>query len=839
MKIESGTKLGRYEIRSKIGEGGMGEVYLANDTELDRPVAIKVLPGKLAADQQRLQRFIQEAKAASALNHPHILTIYEIGSFGNTRFMASEFIDGETLRAYMRAPRKLTEILEVAIQTASALATAHAAGIIHRDIKPENIMVRRDGYVKVLDFGLAKLTESPAATSDPEAATRAMVNTGAGTVMGTANYMSPEQAKGTQVDARSDIWSLGAVLYEMIAARVPFPGETPTETISLIMLKEPAPVTRFAPEVPGELERIITKTLTKDREERYQTMKDLLIDLRALKRKLEVDAEIDRTVAPELRAGISTSSDISRASTASAVSAPPTAAASASGVSSAEYIASGIKRHKLLVAASVVLIVFGTVLGWWYWHARNTEVAIESIAVLPFANQNGNSNDEWLSDGVTESIINSLTQLPNLKVIARSSVFRYKGKEIDPLTVGKELGVRAVLTGRLTQHGDDLVISAELVDVRDNKQIWGQHYNRKISDTLAVQEDIAREITDKLRVQLTGEERTRMSKRYTDNPEAYQLYLKGRYYWNKRTVDGFRKAIEFFKQALDRDPNYALAYSGLADSYSLLSNYGANPADETMPQARAAAQKALALDDNLAEAHASLAEILHNYDWDFPAEERELKRAVALNPNYATAHQWSAEYLSAMGRSEEAIAEARRAVELDPLSLIINRVYGESFYYARRYDEAIAQFRKTIEIDSSFATAHASLGDACAMKGMYNEAVAEYTKAAELGLGASDARTTAGMREAFAKNGWRGYWQFQLADLTKLRQETGNGYTPPYLIAQACVQLGDKEKAIEWLETGFRERDAFMPMIKVEPMLDGLRSDPRFADLIRRMRFPQ
>src|SRR5712692_4816975 len=441
MSIAAGTKLGRYEIRSKIGEGGMGEVYLALDTELGRIVAIKILPEALASNQRRLERFIQEARAASALNHPHILTIYEIGTTGATHFIATELIDGEPLRQHIRKGMKLAEILDIAIQAGSALAAAHEASIIHRDIKPENIMVRRDGYIKLLDFGLAKLTEP--SIIDSEAPTRAMVDTREGTVMGTANYMSPEQAQGTKVDARTDLWSLGAVLYEMVTGQVPFAGQTPTETISLILQKEPAPLTRYTHEVPAELDRIVTKALTKDREARYQTAKDLLIDLRNLKRKLEVDAEIDRTVPSELRAGSSTSGGPGTPATASgaAATASPSTAHAAS---SAEYIFSGIKRHKLAAAIAVGVLVLGAVGLSFYLHARNTEVAIESIAVLPFVNQNTEADTEYLSDGLAESLIYRLSQLPNLKVSPTSSVFRYKGKEIDPVKIGQELGVRAV-----------------------------------------------------------------------------------------------------------------------------------------------------------------------------------------------------------------------------------------------------------------------------------------------------------------------------------------------------------------------------------------------------------
>ncbi|HSE35773.1 MAG TPA: serine/threonine-protein kinase, partial [Blastocatellia bacterium] len=637
MTINSGTKVGRYEVRSPIGAGGMGEVYLAFDTELDRTVAIKILPEALATDDQRLQRFIQEAKAASALNHPHILTIYEIGKVGASRFIATEFIDGDTLRKRIDAGIKLLEILEISIQACSALAAAQAAGIIHRDIKPENIMVRRDGYIKVLDFGLAKLTEPEGSTTDAEAPTRAMVNTGAGTVMGTANYMSPEQAKGISVDARTDLWSLGAVLYEMITGHAPFAGETPTETISLILQKEPAPLIRYARDVPAELERIVTKALTKDREERYQTAKDMLIDLRNLKRKVEVDAEIDRTVPPEFRAATKSSGQHTPATASGWTSANGTTG-TALAPSSAEYIVSGIKQHKLaaaVVAGLVLMAVVAGVIGISTYLGRGAaEAAIDSIAVLPLVNQNRDPDSEYLSDGLTESIINSLAQLPNLKVVPSSSAFRYKGKEVDPLVAGKEMGVRAILTGRIMQRGDTVTISAALIDVRDNKQLWGEQYSEKVSELLSVQREIAKQITSNLRLKLSGEVQTRATRHYTDNPEAYESYLKGRFYWNKRTGEGLKKSIEFFNQAIEKDPSYALAYAGLSEAYGLLPLYTAVSPRDSFPQAKAAAQKALSIDDSLAEAHVGLANVLTSYDWNFAEAERELRRAIELNPNY-------------------------------------------------------------------------------------------------------------------------------------------------------------------------------------------------------------
>ena len=736
--IATGTQLGRYEIRSQLGAGGMGEVYLAFDTELDRTVAIKILPEAFASNQQRLQRFVQEAKAASALNHPHILTIYEIGTAGVTRFIATEFIDGDTLRERIRnGSLSLNEILDIAMQAAGALAAAHAAGIIHRDIKPENIMVRRDGYIKLLDFGLAKLTEPADSTTDAEAPTKAMVNTSAGVVMGTANYMSPEQAKGTKVDARTDLWSLGVVLYEMISGQQPFAGETATETISLILQKEPVPLTRYTNEAPAELERIVAKTLTKDREERYQTGKDLLVDLRNLKRKLEVDAEIDRTAPPELHAVTPTSAGQSMPATESG-KAPATSQPSiAHAPSSAEYVVSGIKQHKLAAAVAVIVLVLGAFGLVAYLRARATEVAIESIAVLPFQNRSTETDTEYLSDGLAESLIYRLSQLPNLKVSPTSSVFRYKGKEIDPVKVGQELGVNAVLSGRIVQRGENLTVSAELVDVRYNKLLWGEQYDRKMSELLATQREIAREIVDKLKLRVSGEEKG-LAKHYTESNEAYQLYLKGRFYWNKRSVEGLQKALEYFQQAIDRDPNFALAYSGMADTYALLGGPEAGgdmPPNEMLPKAKAAALKALEIDETLAEPHVSLAHAKYFYDRDFAGAEREFKRAIELNPNYSVAHHWYAIYLMIVGRQRDSLAEIRRAQELDPLSLSINTWLGHILARSGQSDQAVEQLRKTLEMDPNFILAHFRLGSLYEEKGMYDEAISEFREVLKLSGG--------------------------------------------------------------------------------------------------------
>src|SRR6266498_1133540 len=832
MTLTAGAKLGRYEIRSQLGAGGMGEVYLAFDTELDRTVAIKILPETLVSDPKRLQRFIQEAKAASALNHPHILTIYEVGTSGNSPFIVTEFIDGKTLRRLiLNGSLSLNEILDVAIQTAGALVDAHAAGIIHRDIKPENIMVRRDGYIKVVDFGLAKLTEP--SIIDNEAATRAMVNTHEGMVVGTANYMSPEQAKGTKVDERTDLWSLGAVLYEMISGHPPFEGKTPTEIISLILQKEPAPLTRYTHEVPAELERIVSKALTKNREERYQTARDLLIDLRNLKRKLEVDAEIDRTVAPELRSGPAMTSGQATVATVSGGAAATAPAGAFPASSSAEYIVSGIKQHKLAATIAVLLLVIGGISLGLYLRARNADVAIDSIAVLPFQNRSTEADTEYLSDGLAESLIYRLSQLPNLKVSPTSSVFHYKGREIDPVKVGQELGVNAVLSGRMVQRGDNLTISAELIDVRYNKLLWGEQYDRKMSELLQTQREIAREIVDKLKLKVSGEEKG-LAKHYTESNEAYQLYLKGRFYWNKRNADALRKSVEYFNQAIEKDPNFALAYAGLADAYCVFPTYSAASPRESYPQAKAAAKKAMEIDDTLAEPHASLAWVLFLFDWNFAESDREFQRAIQLNPNYPTAHHWYGDAnLRVTGRFDEAIAQEKRAQELDPLSLIINADLGTTYIYARRYDKAIEQLRKTIEMDPSFYYARWRLGTAYELKGSLHEAMTEYQNARALN---DDPTVLALMGRAYAASGKR---DEASRTLDQLKEIAKHRYVPAYAFALLYAGLGEKDQAFQWLERGYQDRAFDMPYLKVDPLIDSLRSDPRFEDLLRRVGLPQ
>ncbi len=838
MAITAGTKLGRYEIRSKIGAGGMGEVYLAQDTKLARKVALKILPVEIAAHPDWMKRFVQEAKTASALNHPNIITIYEIEHIDSVNFIATEFIDGETLRRRMRkAPMKVGEVLDVAAQIAGALSAAHAAGIVHRDVKPENVILRADGIVKVLDFGLAKLTERPPPDSvDAEAATKALVQTEPGVVLGTVAYMSPEQARGLAVDARTDIFSLGVVIYELVAGQAPFGGSTRSDLIAALLEREPPPLARFTPQVPAELERIVMKALAKDPDERFQTARDLLIDLKRLKQKLDVDAELERTSAPELRSG---GGDAKPSQAREAISTAPRATAqtafgSSSATSSAEYLVSGIKQHKLAAAIALLVLVTGAAGLSVYLYSRNTEVTIESIAVLPFVNQNHDPDSEYLSDGVAESIINSLTQLPNLRVISRSSVFRYKGKEADPMAAGKELGVRAVLTGRIMQRGDNLTISTELLDVRDNKQLWGEQYERKVSDLMTLQRDIAGQIANNLKVKISGEEHDRMMKHYTENPEAYQLYLKGRYFWNRFSPADHQKAAQYFNQAIARDPTYALAYTGLADTYGASATNGWIAPTEGYPKAMAAVKKALELDGTLAEAHCTLGALTMFYLLDWATAEREYKRAIELNPNYPETYEVYAFLLSATGRLTEAIETDKRGLEADPLSIPLSNDLGGAYYLARRYDEAIKQYQKTNEMDPSQNGTYGALGYAYDQKGMYAEAIAAYQK----GIDVSERLPAflAAMGHAYAASGRRGE---ALKMLDEMKEASKQKYVSPYDLAILYTGLGDKDQAMAQLNKAYEERAGWIIDLKVEPMFDPLRSDQRFADLVRRMNLPQ
>ena len=795
----------------------MGEVYLAEDTKLDRKVALKILPSDLAVDNDRMARFVREAKSASALNHPNIITIHEIGESAGTHFIATEYIDGKTLNDYAKSnPLQLKAVLEIAIQIASALDEAHAAGIVHRDLKPDNVMVRANGLVKILDFGIAKLSEARPTPGDEEAATALKTpSTSPGMIIGTANYMSPEQAKGKDVDPRTDIFSFGVVLYEMIVGAAPFEGDTPIEKLGAILHKEPKPL---PDDVPADIKKIIHKCLRKDRDERYQTIKDVLIDLKDVKQELETHKLLERTVAPD-KAELKT--EIRQATTVDEI-ARTTTNQTETKTATTKYVAIA-----LAILSLSVLGFFGS------RYFRSNSSQIESIAVMPFVNESGNQDVEYLSDGMTETLIGSLSQIPNLSVKARSTVFIYKGKDTTPKKIGEELGVQAVLLGRVAQHGDDLRLSLELVNAQTQDVLWSDTYNRKQSQLVSLQSEIARDVSSKLKSKLSGADTAKIEKNYTSNTEAYQLYLKGKFYWNQRTGPALKQAVAFYQQAIEKDQNYALAYSGLAETYVLFSSYDVAPADNSMPQAEAAALRALAIDDSLAEAHTALAFYLSIYEWNRDGAEREYHRAIELKPSYATAHHWLGADLANVKRFDESLVELKRAEELDPLSPIIGTNLGDTLLFARRYDEAIAQYKRTIVSNPNFAYAHVTLGRAYGSKRMYSEAISEMRRALQLNNSSS---TKGFLGLLLAKSGKR---DEALKLLSELKQESIQNYVPGDIFALIYIGLGDKSEALNWLEKHISGHAETASSLAVAPEYDELRNEPRFKDMLKKMNLPE
>jgi serine/threonine-protein kinase len=841
----TGRHVGRCRLLSPLGKGGMGEVWLAEDTQLGRKVAVKLLPAVFTHDEERVRRFIQEARAASALNHPNIITIHEIGTTakevakggGGTHYLVTEYVQGETLRQRLkRVPQRqigIAEALDVAAQVAAALTAAHTAGIVHRDIKPENVMLRSDGLVKVLDFGLAKLTESQTA-ADSAAPTQQLLATESGMVMGTPRYMSPEQARGEKVDERSDIFSFGVMLYEMIAGRAPFVGATPSDVVAAILRDAPPPLTAFASATPPELQYIVNRALQKDCEARYSTTAELLGDLKRLKRQLERRDELpDEWALAGQRAPAGETPGRGVGFSAEALKPAESKTGQAAGIAWKQQRLSKLNRHKLAVALTLLLAALAAVIYFSFFGGSGQ--AIESLAVLPFVNVAANPDTEYLSDGITDSLINGLSQLPRLKVMSRNSVFRYKGAETDAQQAGNTLGVRAVLTGKVTQHGNDLIISVELVNVSDNSHLWGEQYNHKLADLPAVQAVLARDISQQLRLKLSGDARQRLAKRDTENPEAYELYLKGRYALNAMTPEGGKEALEYFQQAIEKDPRYALAFAGLADYYAeagyIVTTSSISP-KEAYAKAKDAALRAVKLDDRLAEAHTSLGKIALLQEWDWKTADREFKRAIALNPNYVPARHWYSHYLIYLGRVDESLVESRRALELDPLDVGINHHLGFHYFYARQYDQAVAQLQRTLEMNRNHMDTHVILGAVYEQQKRYQEAMAEMQKSKE--LGDQDSRWMIG--HMYASSGQRGEAEKLLA---QLQEEAKHTHVSPFGIAMIYAGLGQQDQAFAWLEKAYTERDSSLTNLKADPKSDSLRSDPRFTDLLRRMGIPQ
>jgi serine/threonine-protein kinase len=825
VELPADTRISHYRILSRLGAGGMGEVYLAEDTRLDRKVAIKVLPGETLADDQAKKRLVREAQAAAKLDHSNICSIHEVGEDAGRDFIVMQYVEGETLaRRVQHKPLELHESLDIAVQVADALTEAHSHGIIHRDIKPANIMLTPRGQVKVMDFGLAKLVGQQ--TTGSQDLTQGIL-TEPGTIVGTVPYMSPEQVRGEPVDARSDIFSFGAVLYEMVSGRQPFLSESAAATTAAILTREPPPLARYSKEVPAELQRIVSKAVCKDREKRYQVVKDLGLDLKSLKEELIYEAKsrtADQPESGETAAGARKGNQ--GLDTGKLAGTPSNKISPARTSSSAEYVINEIKRHKRAVLLALPVVVSAAIGLGLYFHARNTELAIESIAVLPFINASADPDAEYLSDGMTDSLIYSLSRLPNLKVKSHSSVFRYKGKEVEPQTPGRELGVQAVLTGRIVQRGEMLVINAELVEVGSNNVLWGQQYNRKLSEIQSVQDEMSKGVSEKLRLKLTGEEQQRLTRHYTALPEAYQAYLRGQYYSNYTAVESEGKAIGYFNQAIGLDPNYAQAYAGLAAVYADISSVSLPPS-EAMPKAKEAVLKALSLDASLAEAHLSLAVIHWWADWDFPAAEREFKRAIELSPNEPTTYSGFGGFLSRMpGRFDEAIAAANHALQLDSFSVTANIGAVIVFYNTHHYDQAIEQAGRTLEINRDLAVARYFLGAAYLEKGQSEQAISELQKnrSRPVALGLLGYAYAAAGRKAEARKA-----------LAELQAISGRRFVSPYEIARIYVGLGEKEQAFEWLEKAYQGRSDLLTRLQVDPTLDSLRSDPRFAHLVRRV----
>jgi serine/threonine-protein kinase len=789
--------LGPFKIVAQLGSGGMGEVYLAEDSRLGRKVALKILPEYFSSDRDRVERFKQEAKAASALNHPNVATIYEIGEAEGISYIAMEYVEGETLDAKISGrPLGSTEIVDIAAQVADALDEAHARGITHRDIKSANIMLTARRQAKVLDFGLAKVRLPRLESLSSEMATEKL--TAPGIVMGTVQYMSPEQALGKVVDHRTDIFSFGVVMYEMATGRLPFSAATATETIERITHAQPEAIARFNYDVSAELERIIRKCLEKDKERRYQSARELLVDLKNLKR------DSDAGAAPKAGAVTRQQNDMWRWTLVAGA-----------------ILLAGIVGVYLLVRDNKGI-------------QRVAGAPVKSIAVLPFKPLVAESRDESLEMGMADTLIARLSNISEISVRPISAVRKYSGIEQDALAAGREQQVDAVLDGQIQKSGDAIRVTVRLVRVEDGGPIWASQFDEKMTNIFRVQDSISERVAGALALRMTSPEQERLKKQYTENTQAYELYLKGRYHLNRLTDDGFLKGLEFFQQVIEKDPNFALAYVGVAESYNDLAGFNVRPPKEVYPKAKSAALTALKLDDTLAKAHTALATANMAYDWDWSGAEREFKRAIELNPSDSDAHYQYGYYLTFVGKFDEALAEIRRAQELDPVSLAKITGVAQVLLIARRYDESIEQCQRALEMDPNLGFAHWLLGLAYMYKGTYEPAIHALQKSIPLSGDSPDEPASLGLAYALA-----GKRSEARKILDELKLQSKRKYIAPSVFASLYGALGESVQAFAWFDKAYEERDNAMILLKVEPMFDPFRSDPRFTDLLRRVGFPE
>lgn len=814
-----GQQVDHYAIRAWLGAGGMGRVYLAEDLRLMRPVAIKLLLPGVHLDATAVRRFQRESQAILALNHPNVLTVHDVGTSNGVPYLVTEFVPGHTLRARLQTgAMPVAETLDIAEQTLAALVAAHDAGVVHRDLKPENLLLRPDGVVKVLDFGLAKLTDQTAPASAPDAAGHTVSIPGR--VLGTVAYMSPEQARGAEVDHRSDLFSLGVMIHEMLSGRRPFTGDTPNHVIVALIDHAPPPL---PPTVPAAVAAFVTRLMDK-RPEARSTAPAALAEIRRLRRMVADAAD---------------TADAGGAADAAA----PTAAVDAFAPSPASTATTAIetrvrpsRRRSTWIWVAAAAVVIATVTAGVVRRApRAAAPPINAIAVLPFTNVGGNEALEYVSDGITESLIHSLSRVRDLRVIARSSAFRYKGQTPDPQTVASALGVAVVLSGSVEQRGNDLIVNAELVRGADRVQLWGDRYERPLGDLAAVQADLAGEIVTELRPALDPEERDRVSRRPSIENESYRLYLQGRYLWNKRSPETAPRALALFEEAVARDPSFALAWVGLADAQTFMGTRGRSRLEEYR-RARVSIDRALAIDDRLGEAHATQAMLTQNTEWDFAAAEALYRRSLELNPSYATAHHWYGEMLLQLGRPEEALTYYRRGLELDPLSLALSSDLGLGLFYARRFDEARTQLQRTIALDPTFVRTYFYLARLDEQEGRFDDAIAHYRE----GFTRFDeprervdeivARLAAG-RAA----GARGYWTERLRLKSRfpgLRSEWECD------LAGVQAHLGDADEAFAALDQAFQAHLFDILFLKASPEFDSLRADPRYVALARRIGLP-